>query len=184
MTIEIGTSDFRTQAGQVVGIFIEPAKYYFDRLPECNKINCAISNYEGEIDIYYLTDEEITRYNLPKWVRGCNSVNVPHPSVITILTERCIPIEVIRFDRMSVRRIKSIIDEHNVTHIDFLKIDTEGHDCIILNDFLDTVDFLPKKIQFEANVLSDRIDVFAICKRLSINGYNIERINDDIIATL
>ena len=57
MIIEIGTSDFRTQAGKVDGIFIEPVKYYFDRLPECRKENIAISNYEGEIDIYYLTHE-------------------------------------------------------------------------------------------------------------------------------
>jgi FkbM family methyltransferase len=184
MTIEIGTSDFRTQAGQVEGIFIEPVKYYFDRLPECNKINCAISNYEGAIDIYYLTDEEIMRYNLPQWVRGCNSVNFPHKSVVTILTERCIPHEIIRRDTVPVRRIKSIIDEHNVTHIDLLKIDTEGHDCVILNDFLDTVDILPKKIQFESNVLSDHGIVSVICDRLFDLGYGIKQVNDDIIATL
>jgi FkbM family methyltransferase len=184
MTIEIGTSDFRTQAGQVEGIFIEPVKYYFDRLPECNKINCAISNYEGEIDIYYLTDEEITRYNIPKWVRGCNSVSIPHPSVVTILTERCIPIEIIRCDTVPVRRIKSIIDEHNVTHIDLLKIDTEGHDCIILSDFLDTVDILPNQIQFEANVLSDQTGVRRLRFRLDEYGYSTAHVKDDIIATL
>jgi FkbM family methyltransferase len=184
MTIEIGTSDFRTQAGQVEGIFIEPVKYYFDRLPECNKINCAISNYEGEIDIYYLTDEEITRYNLPQWARGCNSVGNPHPSVVTILTERCIPIEVIRCDAVPVRRIKSIIDEHNVKHIDFLKIDTEGHDCIILNDFLDTVDILPKKIQFESNVLSDEYAIAVLKLRLKKRGYTYRQVKDDIITTL
>jgi FkbM family methyltransferase len=184
MTIEIGTSDFRTQAGQVEGIFIEPVKYYFDRLPECNKINCAISNYEGAIDIYYLTDEEITRYNLPKWVRGCNSVGKPHPSVVAILTERCIPIEIIRCDAVPVRRIKSIIEEHEVTHIDLLKIDTEGHDCVILNDYLDTVDILPKHIQFEGNVLSNDFDVSKLIYRLRQTGYIVERIKDDIIATL
>lgn len=184
MTIEIGTSDFRTQAGQVDGIFIEPVKYYFDRLPDCNKINCAISNYEGEIHIYYLTDEEITRYNLPKWVRGCNSVGNPHPSVKTILTERCIPHDIIRCDRVPVRRIKSVIEEYSVTHIDFLKIDTEGHDCVILGDFLDTVYILPEKIQFEANVLSVKSEVDQLCLALKYKGYKIERIKDDIIAML
>jgi FkbM family methyltransferase len=184
MTIEIGTSDFRTQAGQVDGIFIEPVKYYFDRLPECNKINCAISNYEGEINIYYLTDEEITRYNLPQWVRGCNSVNFPHKSVTKILTERCIPHDIIRRDAVLVRRIKPIIDEHNVTHIDLLKIDTEGHDCVILNDFLDTVEILPKRIQFESNVLSNRRNVIAVKNRLFWKGYSIQTVKDDIIATL
>lgn len=184
MTIEIGTSDFRTQAGLVDGIFIEPVKYYFDRLPECNKINCAISNYEGSIDVYYLTDEEIMRYNLPKWVRGCNSVGNTHPSVVTILTERCIPIEIIRRDSVPVRRIKSIIDEYNVTHIDLLKIDTEGHDCVILNDYLDTVDMLPYRIQFESNVLSDKVEVALLIGRLVKYGYTFQNIKDDVIATL
>jgi FkbM family methyltransferase len=184
MTIEIGTSDFRTQAGQVDGIFIEPVKYYFDRLPECNKINCAISNYEGAIDIYYLTDEEITRYNLPQWVRGCNSVVGPHPTIKQMLIDRCIPLSILRMDDVPVRRIKSIIDEHNVTHINLLKIDTEGHDCVILNDYLDTVDILPKHIQFEGNVLSNDFEVSKLIYRLRQTGYIVERIKDDIIAKL
>lgn len=184
MTIEIGTSDFRTQAGKVEGIFIEPVKYYFDRLPECNKINCAISNYEGVIDIYYLTDDEIKEYDLPQWVRGCNSVNTIHPSVAKLLRDRGISLDIICDHTVPVRRIKSIIDEHNVTHIDLLKIDTEGHDCIILNDFLDTVDILPKVIQFEANVLSVKSEVDQLCAALKYKGYSIERLKDDIIATL
>lgn len=185
MTIEIGTSDFRTQAGQVEGIFIEPVKYYFDRLPDCNKINCAISNYEGDIDIYYVTDEEIKRYDLPNWVRGCNSVNKFHQSVVSLLFQNGIdPNLVIRKDTVPVRRIKSIIEEHNVTAIDFLKIDTEGHDCIILQDFIDTVDILPTKIQFEANILSIWDDVSALVQRLKSMGYGIQITNTDIIATL
>lgn len=185
MTIEIGTSDFRTQAGQVPGIFIEPVKYYFDRLPDCNKINCAISDREGEIDIHYLTDEEITKYNLPQWVRGCNSVGKAHPSVSALLYERLLESEkIFRKDTVPVRRIKSIIDEHNVTEIDFLKIDTEGHDCIILNDFLDTVDIKPRKIQFEANVLSNAGEVNDLVKRVQSMGYKTQRVNTDIIATV
>lgn len=185
MTIEIGTSDFRTQAGKVEGIFIEPVKYYFDRLPECNKINCSISNYEGHIDMFYLTDEDITKHNLPQWVRGCNSVNVYHPSVVAALQARKInPHTTFRKDTVPVRRIKSIIDEFKVVEIDHLKIDTEGHDCIILNDFLDTVDILPKAIQFEANVLSDKTEVRRLRFRLEEYGYSTNQVNDDIIAAM
>lgn len=183
MTIEIGTSDFRTQAGQVPGIFIEPVKYYFDRLPDCNKINCAISNYEGEIYIYYLTDDEITKYNLPQWVRGCNSVNTIHPSVEKLIRDKGISLDIICSHSVPVRRIKSIIDKHNVTSIDILKIDTEGHDCIILNDFLDTVDILPNKIQFEANVLSDSSEVDALIERLESFGYKTDRTETDVMAS-
>ena len=68
MIIEIGTSDFRTSAGIRDGLFIEPVKYYFDRLPRCRKENVAISNQEGEIDVYYMTEEDIKENNLPYWI--------------------------------------------------------------------------------------------------------------------
>jgi hypothetical protein len=88
MTIEIGTSDFRTQAGLVEGIFIEPVKYYFDRLPVCNKMNVAVSNTDGEINIYYIPAEVIEQHNLPKWLRGCNSVNEIHQTVKHLKLEK------------------------------------------------------------------------------------------------
>lgn len=184
MTIEIGTSDFRTQAGKVEGIFIEPVKYYFDRLPECNKENVAISNYEGSTDVFFLTDDQINSAGFPDWVRGCNSINHPHPTVLRLMREVGLSPMLLQPERVKVVRIKSIIDKYNVTHIDFLKIDTEGHDCIILNDFLDTVDILPKVIQFEANVLSNQSEVEALSTRLSHYNYRIQKVNDDIIATL
>jgi hypothetical protein len=127
MIIEIGTSDFRTNAGIKDGIFIEPVKYYFDRLPECNKENVAISNVEGEIDIYYLTDEEINKYDLPQWSRGCNSINQLHPTIKTLLDDRGLDYSVCRCDKVKVVRIKTILDKYGVKNIDRLKVDTEGH---------------------------------------------------------
>ena len=82
MIIEIGTSDFRTEAGKVEGLFIEPVKEYFDRLPNCNKENVAVSNIEGEIDIYYIPSETIYNKLLPNWLRGCNSVGKIHPTIV------------------------------------------------------------------------------------------------------
>ena len=82
--IEIGTSDFETlieQDNNQKGISIEPIQYYLDKLPNnpnVIKSNHAISNIEGEIKIFWITPEDIKKYNLPWWVRGCNSVNEPH----------------------------------------------------------------------------------------------------------
>ena len=184
MIIEIGTSDFRTEAGKVDGIFIEPVKYYFDRLPECNKENVAISNKEGELDIFYMTEESIKRFNLPNWVRGCNSINHIHPSVKTLLEGMELPLTHVRRDKVKVVRIKSIILKYNVQRIDLLKIDTEGHDCVILNDFLDSVTIKPKIIQFENNVLSNKDDVKKVVARLRKIGYNCTQVKDDIVCKL
>lgn len=183
MNIEIGTSDFRTGAGILEGVYIEPVKYYFDRLPDCNKENVAISNKEGEIKVYYLTDKEITKYNLPQWTRGCNSIGSPHPTVKRVLEELKIPLSVVSCDTVKVVRIKSIIDKYKIEQIDLLKIDTEGHDTVILNDYLDTVDIKPKVIIFENNELSNKPEVIKVIDRLNDLGYNCKQIKNDIVAT-
>lgn len=177
VVLEIGTSDFRTQAGKVDGLFIEPIKEYFDRLPECNKENVAISNYDGEINIYYIPSKVIEEKKLPDWLRGCNSVNKIHPTIVKEnLTKFC------TVNKVKVVRIKSLIDKYTITDIELLKIDTEGHDCIILNDYLDTVNILPKVIQFENNVLSNPKEVEILVERLTKIGYICKQLNFDMIC--
>lgn len=182
MIVEVGTSDFRTQAGKEDGLFIEPVKYYFDRLPGCNKVNVAISNYEGYNHVYFLSEKAIERYNLPKWVRGCNSIGDIHPTVDRLMTEKGIGsccIEVVE-----VKRLHTVIAEAGITEYDHLKIDTEGHDCVILNDYLDNTTFYPKKITFESNALSDKTEVAKLVDRLSAIGYSCKQVTFDIVCEL
>ena len=177
MIVEVGTSDFRTLAGKVDGLFVEPVKEYYDRLPKCRKEQVAVSNYEGEIAIYYVPSKVIEEKNLPAWYRGCNSVGKIHPTVAAAgHGALCVK------DTVSVVRIKSLLEKHNITHIDLLKIDTEGHDAIILNDFLDTVKFLPKVIQFENNSLSEKKEVTPLVVRLQKLGYNCSQVRTDMVC--
>lgn len=179
MIVEIGTSDFRTLAGQREGLFIEPIKEYFDRLPNCLKENVAVSDYEGDIDIYYIPSHVIESEGLPNWLRGCNSVNEPHKTIVEMgFTEYLVMQEV------KVVRIKSLLEKHGIKQIDLLKIDTEGHDCVILNDFLDTCTIKPKKIQFEANILSDEKEVNKVTDRLTSLGYRCYQVKEDMICEL
>ena len=60
--VEIGTSDFDTLIekadSSTVGISIEPVQEYFSRLPEREKvlkINAAISNFDGESTICFVS---------------------------------------------------------------------------------------------------------------------------------
>ena len=73
--IEIGTSDFDTliesSDDNMVGLSIEPIKYYLDRLPNkknVKKIQLAVSDVDGDIDIYYIPDEKIKEhvYSIPR----------------------------------------------------------------------------------------------------------------------
>jgi FkbM family methyltransferase len=177
--VEIGTSDFRTEAGKTKGLFVEPIKEYFDRLPECIKENVAVSNYSGEIDIYHIPSKTIAANKLPSWLRGCNSVGSIHPTIVKMNLES----HVVK-NTVKVMRIKELLEKHGIYEIEFLKIDTEGHDCIILNDFLNTCDIKPNKIQFENNELSNHQEIMMICNRLQDLGYNIRKVGFDIIADL
>lgn len=178
MVVEIGTSDFRTQAGKVNGLFIEPVKPYFDRLPECNKLNIAISNYTGTVNVYYVEPKDIEKYNMPNWIRGCNSINKPHPTVIKYGYLSHVKSQVVH-----VRRIKDVLADNHIREIDLLKIDTEGHDAVILNDYLDTVDYLPKKIQFESNELCNKKETEKLLERLK-NNYAVSKIKNDYLCQM
>jgi len=212
MIIEIGTSDFRTQAGQVDGVFIEPVKYYFDRMKEgawfrmqnnyanrekgfsdsfelkqrelnTHLENVAISDYEGEAVMHYMPEQVIVGMDWPNWLRGCVSMYDEHPSVVQWIKDNGgDPFEMIEEYTARVVRIKSIIDKYNITALDLLKIDTEGHDCVILNDYLNTVEILPKVIQFQSNELSDPKEVKKVVERLKPLGYDCKQVKFDMVC--
>lgn len=176
--IEIGTSDFRTLIGSAHGngISIEPVPCYFNNLTDMNgwlKLNCAVSDYDGKALMYYVNPDKITTE--PMWVRGCNSINEPHP---TIQLQYPHLIETMEIDVISVR---TLIKKYDITSVGYLKIDTEGHDLVIMNALLDT-DLRPKKILFESNVLINEDEYRQLVDRLK--NYRVNRVNFDTICEL
>ena len=191
--LEIGTSDFDTimenVSDDVVGISVEPVKYYLDELPNKSnvlKINCAISDYDGEIQVYYVKEDLIKKHNLSWAVRGMNSVGKPHPTVHKLLLDKQLdPNEIVTIDTVPVKTVKTLLEENNVQSIGFLKIDTEGHDCMILNNYIDyCVDhlhLLADKIEFETNDLSQRSDIESTIKRLEKMNYKMLKSDENTL---
>jgi len=182
--IEIGTSDFETEiqnAGMKRGISIEPVKGYLDALPNpkyVTKVHGAVSDRTGTIDIYSISPENIEKYNLPQWIRGCNSVNAVHPIVVGK-----VPDEAITKDTVPVYTFTDIINMCHVKSCKYLKTDTEGHDVIIMQSYLDCVSKgfpLIPKIQFEANQWSDQKQVNNILEKFITYGYKHTLIDDDM----
>jgi len=188
--IEIGTSNFRTEiqkqksnvseAPLVRGISIEPVKKYLDCLPNVagvKKLNIAISNYNGMVKVYYIEPSVLCKLdNMSKFVRsylrGCNSIGKPHPMAIKRLIKYGYSPDLISEDNVRVMRLSDICVEENIRSIHYLKIDTEGHDFIILNDFLDWIEennrhsLLPQRLQYESNSLTPKADKEYILSRL------------------
>ena len=99
----------------------------------CIKLNIGISNHNGKSKVYYINESNIEKYNFPSWVRGCNSIQSYHKTVMNLCKERNLKIEEISESyEIDVKTLYSLINEMRIDGIYYLKIDTEGHDAIIL----------------------------------------------------
>jgi FkbM family methyltransferase len=190
--IEIGTSDFETEIEKCddhsIGLSIEPLINYLNKLPNkklVTKVNCAVSDYDGFVKIFYVSEENIQKYNLPEFFKGCNTINKPHPITKGFVFGYNVPDEAIEFIEVEIKSIKTIFQQYNVESIKYLKVDTEGHDCVIINAYFNlcelTNNLFAERILFESNELSDRNEVDSIINKFIRNGYVMESRTPDTI---
>jgi len=192
--VEIGTCDFdvATLRNHVsTGLCVEPIQFYLDKLPNktgVKKINCAISDENGKCTIYFVDPEIIEKYNFPDWFRGCNSIDAHHPTVDRIIRERgLLPRDFINHYIVEKKTLFQLLGEQGIQQMYLLKIDTEGHDCIILDKYLQDIENdnhrLPFELFFECNVLTDETIINDMLVVLSEKGYDLIK-KDDSDANL
>jgi hypothetical protein len=189
--IEIGTSDFETEiqnCNEEFGLSIEPIDFYLNRLPNkknVTKINAAVSNFNGFVDVYFLSEEVIESFKLPEYVKGQNSIGYPHPEILKSWSGKGLTVNHISKKKVEVINFEKIINQYNVGGLILLKIDTEGHDCVILEDYLEyTKDkkyLLAEKIIFESNILSDQNRVKSIINRFLSLNYKLIKTGENTI---
>jgi FkbM family methyltransferase len=193
--IEIGTSDFNTllqKAGpKTVGLSVEPLTDYLERLPDrphVTKVNAAVSDRSGSMEIYYVPDAVRKEYGLPGWMKGTNKIGAPHPTVERYLVKHGLPASLMHRRRVPVLSVEGLFRRYRVGSVDYLKIDTEGHDPVILGAYLDLVARRPtlraSRILFESNALTAREEVAALTERLRAVGYRVETRRQDTLAIL
>lgn len=191
--VEIGTSYFDTliqdpSAG--TGLSIEPIREYLDMLPNregCVKVNAAITDKDGEVDVYLVEKNDVTSHSLPEWVCGCNSVCQPHPTVLKLLSEKNLE-HLMRIRKVQAICVETLFEKYNIQSVDTLKIDVEGKDGHILAGWFETSTKrnvpLPKTIIIESNGLDqDGMTSRAIEAAVSL-GYDATRKADDVILSL
>ena len=183
--VEIGTSYFHTEvenaSDETVGLSVEPVKYYLDKLPskpKCKKANVAISDKEGSMDLFYVPDEYISEYDLGWWVAGTSTLLKPNKITYEYLAKKKLahlmtkkPVKVITFGMLA--------DKYNVSEINYLKVDVEGHDAVVIQSMLDYCDVhnsvFPKCIRFEANGLGDKKKEDEVICKLQNREYKIRQ---------
>jgi len=131
-------------------ILVEPVPYLFQQLESNynNKlkdtsnvifINKAVSNYIGETELT-ISSEKNDFTKLPFWASQLSSVNRDHATghIPHLITEQI---------TVPTTTLNQIINDYNITEIDLLHTDTEGHDYYIIMDYKFTIK--PKRITFE-----------------------------------
>ena len=177
--VEIGCSDFETilQEGRKgKGISIEPLGFYLDNLPASEdvlKVRVAISDKNEFRKIFWVSPENIRRYNLPEWVKGCNKLDTPHPAVVRILQNNSIE-WAMREEELECITFQTLAERYNITEISHLKIDTEGYDLTIIRSMMDYGKIFPSLITFEINkdFVSEQ-ELGLTFKALEEKGYRI-----------
>ncbi len=184
--IEIGTSDFdtliQTCAEDAVGLSIDPILVYLQRLPakpHVMRVLAAISHLDGFVDAYHVPPKIIEICSLPDWMRGCNCIGMPHPTASRVLnTIGLNPAQVFHKAQVPVFSMKTLLSMYDVGSCDYLKIDTEGHDVIILKNYVEALkekmSTPAKRICFESNELTPTEAVDDIIKELESVGYVLE----------
>jgi FkbM family methyltransferase len=148
-------------------------------------LNIAVSDKEGTIDMF-VPSEDCDFYNLPNWISQLGSVTDEHYRNHMVL-ER-FPDFKIKKINIICKSLNTIIKERNITSIDYLFVDTEGHDYTILRA-LDLSLLKPKNIVFEHKYMdgtNKRDENFIdLTNHFLNNGYKfVKEDEEDIYFTL
>lgn len=141
--IDIGCSYFDTSVDvyglDVNGILVEPIQYYADLLPRSNTVfveASAISNKTGVAEINAVIDINVTEYypksrmikeidshntisKFDQWYEGGQSSFVDGHNINAMKMQ------------INTLTLKDLLKKYDVTSVDILSIDTEGHDLVI-----------------------------------------------------
>lgn len=164
----VSTDIFGTECN---GLLIEPIEEYINVLPTGENIRkecCAISTFDGEMemnvvvrkkDLRYLPINEVVKYFTDFQYMKRNDFHTDDGS--SSFTD---PIYILDKEKLEKRKVicstlKTVFVKHDVTEIDYLKIDVEGYENIVLSQLIELLDNgklrISKEIKFEYNKLSD-----------------------------
>ena len=132
--IEVGSCDFDTCEKLIEngwnGVVIEPVKFYFDLLPKYTNVhyeNIAISDEKGQNEIHYVDPSYIQRDD-QSWIKGISSLESMSGPLSLKGNEHLPKIR----QPVQTDTLESICEKYDIKYIDYLKIDTEGHDFRVL----------------------------------------------------
>jgi FkbM family methyltransferase len=166
----------------VRGIALEPVPTIFNLLkenytayPRVLPVNKAIHKSEREM-VLYRVDPDNKLY--PDWTKGTSSFNKSHHELGHISKSDIIE------ERVQCVSFEELLEDHKITHIDLLQIDTEGYDYDIIK-MIDFNKIAPSIISFEHGVslgIMSWEKLAEIQKLLVMYNYSLIMMENDMIA--
>jgi FkbM family methyltransferase len=166
------------------GLYVEPIPYLFERLKNNISLgnlfeNSAISDYNGEIEMMTIDKDVIDSGLVHNCFYGMSAVFPPRNGLGS------------EFDRPTVEKygklvkvpcitFETLMEKHNITKFDIIKIDAEGHDYMIFKQ-VDLKKYSPSVIRIEWINLSQE-EQNSILDKLKQSDYIYELSGQDIIA--
>jgi len=184
--IEIGSSDFDTLLPLAEngwsGVIVEPVKELLDNLDVHDNViyeSCAISDVDGISTIKFCDPLRIP--DTQSWMRGLGNITGwnhfwKDSWASGIMMERDV----------TVMRLDTLITKHNISKIDYMKIDIEGSEWIILKDYSWSIKPTMLKVETEHWKPQEELakeEIFSVIERiLTYNDYIVYYEKSDLYA--
>ena len=168
--VEIGVCDFDTLEPLIhkgwLGYFVEPVNEYASKLNDYDVTECAISSYDGVADFY------VSRKTNQDWTRGISHIVTQQGEKLlerhTHLIEKKI--------KVPCYTLQTFLSMKEITYIDFMKIDVEGHET----DIFEAYDWRVKPTMIKLE--HQHIDDIKMAKMLENQGYIVYTEGKDMYA--
>jgi FkbM family methyltransferase len=167
------------------GIFVEPMPAQFERLKlvynNTNSIceNAAISDYNGSINMLTIDQNAIDTGQVHACFGGMSAVYPPKNGLASEGDAEVVR-KYGRLVEVPCITPETLFTKHNISKIDIISIDTEGHDLIVLKN-IDVKKYNPKVIRIEYINLSEEDQKNAI-DYLENNNYIYNVIGQNLDA--
>ena len=179
--IEIGACDFNNNFDLIdagwKGYFVEPIQQYYDNLAwkvagtDAVVVRAAITDFNGEVAME-------TVLGATDWLRGISHISSEVlDNTASGLVKRNAPqsMEVVKVPALTLDKL---LDDYHIDHLDFMQMDVEGHELIILKNYSWRIK--PAVVRIEHKFVDDNI-LFGL---LEDKGYKCWTERDDIYGFL
>jgi FkbM family methyltransferase len=181
--VEIGTCDYHTLLEgchpSQTGLSVEPIKTYLDRLPDkpnVTKVNVAISSENKTVDLFWVEPHNQDKYNL-SFTKGWGTILKPHRGHSE--AQMMLDTGMLTNHRIEAITWTTLAERYQIETVDLVKIDTEGHDCVVVNSILDSA-VHPHRMEFETtHCPPDELE--QTFTRLQLLGYKLIANGEDAV---